>query len=208
MVKSIHYITIRDYSLFEKTGDARTLIKGRRYKKPDLDRLLEEISRGLGSETDQNKAFEKEKHRVKSLYRIEYLVTLYQAAYNLLMNKTRIDAWKALIGRDKGSDYTNLIEYVEKIKEATGIEINPDSWDDDMLALKFQIDLWTDRYNENFRQVQQGDSLTFMQIVLGVFAALQFPINEDICLSDFFEMKRQAEDVIKQLNKQADGRQH
>jgi hypothetical protein len=206
MIKSIHILTIRDYSLFEKTMEVKYLLTGWSLKKPDIDPLLTEIAKGLGSEQNEDQALQKEKHRIKSLYRIQYLVTLYQAAYNLLINKTKIDVWRAAIGRTKTSDYLNLIEYVKKIKEAMGIEINPDTWDDDMIALSKEIDLWTDKYKQNFTNRPIEEGMTFMQIVLGVFAALQFPINENLSMSDFFEMKRQAEALSKRLEQQANGR--
>lgn len=210
MVKSIHTLTINDYSLFEKTGDIKYLLTGWTPFKsrilPKIESLVAEIARGLGSESNEDQALRKEFHRLKSLYRIQYLVTLYQAAYNLLINKTQIDVWKAAIGKGKPSNYLNLIEYVDKIKEATGIQINPDTWDDDMMVLSREIDLWTDKYRQNFLNQPTAEGLTFMQIVLGVFAALQFPLNMEISMSDFFVMKQQTEELSKRLKDQADAR--
>jgi len=205
MVKSIHTLTIHDYSLFEKTGEVKYLLTGWT-RKPNIEPLLNEIIKGLGSETNQDQALQKEFHRLKSVYRIQYLVTLYQAAYNLLINKMQVDVWKSAIGKNKGSDYTNLIEYVEKIKEATGIVINADTWDDDMIALSKEIDLWTDKYKQNFLNQSQGEGMTFFQIVMGVFAALQFPLNDQLSMSDFFLMKQEAEKLSKRLEAKADGR--
>ncbi len=206
MVKTIHTLTIHDYSLFEKTGDIKYLLTGWT-RKPNIEPLLNEIIKGLGSETNQDQALQKEFHRLKSVYRIQYLVTLYQAAYNLLINKAKIDVWKAAIGKGKPSNYLNLIEYVDKIKEATGIEINPDTWDDDMIALSKEIDLWTDKYKQNFLNQPAGEGMTFFQIVMGVFAALQFPLNDQISMSDFFLMKSEAEKLSKRLELQANGKQ-
>jgi len=207
MVKSIHTLTIRDYSLFDKTGDMKYLSIGRIRKKnlPEIETLLLDVAKCLGSDGG-DVALNKEKHRIETLYHIQILITLYQAAYNLLINKTQIDVWRSMIGKNKGSDYTNLIEYVRKINEEAGIDINPDTWDDDMIALRDQIDLWTDRYNQNFPKQTEESGMTFMQIVLGVFAALKFPLNEDISMSDFFEMKNQAEEISRKMQLQADGR--
>jgi hypothetical protein len=206
MIKSIHHITIRDFSLYEKTGDTRSLVSGLWWKKKDLDARLQEIALNLGSEKDQDQALKKEHHRLSSLFRIEYLIVLYEATYNLIVNKTQVDVWKSVIGKNKGSDFTNLIEYVEKIEQETGIIIDPDNWQTGMIGLKWEIDRWTDKYAENFTHQQPQEGVTFMQIVLGVFAVLKFPINEEICLSDFFEMKRQAEKIVIQMKAQQDGR--
>jgi hypothetical protein len=209
MVKDVHHLTIRDFSLFEKTGEMKYLLKGyvpagKLYLK-QIEKLLGEIAKGLGSEQDEDKQLQKEFHRLKSIYRIEYLITLYQAAYNLLINKTRVDLWREMVGKGKPSNYTNLISYVEKIKEATGIDIDPENWDDDMVRLKNEIDLWTDKYNQNFIQIDKGEGLTFFQIVMGVFAALNFTIDEDLCMSDFFAMKQEAEKISKRLTDKENG---
>lgn len=201
MIKSIHTLTIHDYSLFEKTGDVKYLLT-RWMRKPNIDPLLTEIAKGLESESNQDQQLQKEFHRLKSVYRIQYLLTLYQAAYNLLINKMRIDVWRAAIGKTKTSNYLNLIEYVDKIKEATGIEIRPETWDDDMIALHNEIDLWTDKYKQNFLNQPKGEGMTFMQIVLGVFAALQFPLNDTLSMSDFLLMKSEAEKLSKRLEQQ------
>ncbi|TRZ51258.1 hypothetical protein D4R99_04615 [bacterium] len=210
MVKTIHTLTIHDYSLFEKTGDVKYLLTGRAHFKSralsQIEPLLAEITKGLSSEQNEDQTLQKEFHRLKSVYRIQYLLTLYQAAYNLLINKMRIDVWRAAIGKGKPSNYLNLIEYVDKIKEATGIEIRPDTWDDDMIALYNEIELWTDKYKQNFLNQVPGEGMTFFQIVLGVFAALQFPINDQISMSDFFLMKQEAEKLSKRLEAKADGR--
>lgn len=199
-VKDIHHISIRDYSLFEKTGKPGSLVYFPIYSKKRFEALLTEIAQGLGSDQNQDQALKKEHHRLTSLFRIEYLIVLYEATYNLLVNKTQIDIWKSVIRKNKGSDYSNLLEYTEKIKAETGIEISPDAWCEDMIALKWEIDRWTDKYAENFLNGEQTkEGVTFMQIVLGVFSVLKFSINEDICLSDFFEMKRQAEAMIRKM---------
>jgi hypothetical protein len=208
MLKTIHTLTIHDYSLFEKTGDIKYLLTGRVWnpKKENIEPLLNEIIKGLNSETNQDQELQKEFHRLKSVYRIQYLITLYQAAYNLLINKMKIDEWKAIIGKGKPSNYLNLIDYVEKIKEATGIEISPETWADDMVALSKEVELWTDKYQQNFLNQPKTEGMTFMQLVFGVFAALQFPLNDQISMSDFFLMKQEAEKLSKHLQEQSDGR--
>jgi hypothetical protein len=205
VLKSIHHITIRDYSLFEKTGSPRSLVRGFWYRKKDLERLLSQIAIGLGSDQNEDQALKKEHHRLSSLFRIEYLIVLYEATYNLLVNKMQVDVWKAAVKKGKPSEYTNLIEYVEKIRTETGIEIDPENWWESMIALKWEIDRWTDKYQENFVSQEKTDGVTFMQIVMGVFSILKFTINDQICMSDFFEMKRQAEKIVRKMEIEKNG---
>lgn len=211
MVKSFHTLTIRDFSLFEQTGDTRFLIRldlplGKLYQKKIIA-LLDEITRAIGSESDQDQQLAKEHHRLKSLTRIQYLMTLYQAVYNLLMHKATVDVWRSAIGRGKPSDYTNLIYYVNQIEEQTGIIIDPECWEESLFELREKITWMTDKYNEAFAVVEPGSPLTFLQIVLGVFSAMQMSVNEDMRLVTFFELKRQAEQLAIRLKLQADGRQ-
>lgn len=212
MVKSFHTVTIRDFSLFEQTKDFRYLCRMHlpvsRFYIKRLTALVEQIAAALGSESDKQQELSREKHRIKTIMRIQYLVTLYQAAYNLIVHKTQIDVWRSAIGKPKASDYSNLIDYIEKIQSATGITINPDCWEDDLFSLKEEIDRVTDKFQEAFNQSTPDTGVTFLQIVIGVFSALQMSINEDIRLVTFFELKKQAEDVANRIKSKQDAGQH
>jgi hypothetical protein len=213
MVKSIHHITIRDYSLFEQTGNPVYLMQYRlplhRLYRKQLAALVEKIAAGLGSETDETAKMQKEYHRLKSVMRIQMLAALYQAVYNLLINKMTVETWKQAIGKGKKAvDYTSLIGYIGQIKQYAGIDFDPDCWELDMIELKEQIDRWTDKYNEAFGEkpgAASDDKLTFLHIVLGVFAVLNFPLDESTRLVTFFEMKRQAEEIANRLKLKENG---
>lgn len=213
MVRSINTVTIRQFSLFEQTKDGRYLIRWNlpltRFYAKQIVSLLEDIAKLLGSQADKDAEYRREFHRLKSVLRIQYLITLYQATYNLLINKTEIDIWRSMIGKNTGSDYTGLIDYIGKIEQATGIVIEPDDWSYNMIRVKEEIDRLTDKFNEAFSVNQDdGPKLTFLQIVVGVFSALQMPINEDMRLVTFFELKNQAEELAIKLKLQQDGGQH
>jgi hypothetical protein len=213
MVKSIHHITIRDYSLFEQTGNPVYLMRYRiplhRLYRKQLSALVEQIAAGLGSETDETAKMQKEYHRLKSVMRIQLMVALYQAVYNLLINKVTVEGWKQVIGKgNKGADYTGLIGYMDQIRQYAGIDFDPDHWESDMINLKELIDRWTDKYNEAFVLPEAGqdtDKLTFLQIVMGVFSVLNFPLDEDTRMVTFFEMKRQAEEIANRLKLKENG---
>ena len=114
------------------------------------------------------------------------------------MNGVIVNQWKKDIGR-KESKLDNLSVYVEQIKEQTGIEVKSI---DDLSRLRKEIERWVDKFNENFKQEKKADGITFMSIVLGVFATMNMPLNYDMYLSDFFELKRQAEQIAELKNKQ------
>jgi hypothetical protein len=205
MLKDTHHITIRDFSLFEQYNDVKYLCKykvipSRFIDNKRLETLLLSIYEHLTEKDEATTKLRKEYHKMKSLYRIQMLMTLYQATLNL-MNLIRVNHWKRELGK-KASSTENLKYYVKQIEQSTGIVITHES---DLLKLKKEIDKWTDKFNENF--VKKNDdkkdtTMTFMQVVLGVFAAMNTPLYYKMYLSDFFTMKREAERVAKIRNEQ------
>jgi len=189
VLKTIHTLTIRDYSLFEKTGDLKYLFDGK-VKDVDVAELLQEIATGLNGENENSVKLQKDFHKVKSQYRIQLLITLYEAAYNLMVLQKDVNTWKEIIGREP-TKLKNLKRYVDKIKNQTGIEIKEIS---DLADLKKEIQRWVDKFAEVF-PVKENDpnGVTFMQIVLGVFAASGMNLNYEMYMSDFFELKSQVE---------------
>ena len=83
---------------------------------------------------------------------------------------------------------------LEKIKDATGVEIKDL---DDMNKLQSVIDRWIEKYHEHFMMGEKKEPLTFMQIVIGIFSALGMRIEYSMPISDFFDLKKQAEKTAK-----------
>ena len=110
--------------------------------------------------------------------------------------QTELNEWKILIG-DKPTDLKNLKKYTDEIKRVTNIEIETI---EDLLKLKKEIERWTDKYAENFPKSDiEKEGLTFMQIVLGVFAATNMSLDYQMYLSDFFILKKDAEELNKRM---------
>ena len=189
MLKTVHTLTIRDYSLFEKTGDLKYLFDGK-VKSVDVSELLQEIATGLNGENENSNKLQKDFHKVKSQYRIQLLITLYEAAYNLMVLQADVNTWKGIIGKEP-TKLKNLKRYVDKIKSQTGIEIKEIS---DLAKLKNEIQRWVDKFAETFPEKDNDpNGVTFMQIVLGVFASSGMDLNYEMYMSDFFELKDQVE---------------
>ncbi len=198
--KTIHNLTIKEYSLFEETGDIEYLVKLPITKNcnVDISGLLQKINIELHVENENTKKLQKELYKIKSQYRIQLLITLYEAAYNLMVMQTDLNNWKILIGKEP-TKLTNLMNYVEKIKENTGIEIKKP---EDLIKLKKEIEECANKYAENFPLIDPNpENLTFMQIVLGVFSAmnLNLNLNYEMYMSDFFDLKNQVEQMSKHL---------
>jgi len=189
VLKTTHTLTIRYYSLFEKTGDLKYLFDGK-VKSVDTSELLQEIATRLNGENENSNKLQKDFHKVKSQYRVQLLILLYEAAYNLMVLQADVNTWKEIIGKEP-TKLKNLKRYVDKIKSQTGIEIKEIS---DLADLKKEIQRWVDKFAEVFpKQDNDPNGVTFMQIVLGVFAASGMNLNYEMYMSDFFELKDQVE---------------
>ena len=156
---------------------------------------IAEIRRYLQGEDKEDEMLAQEYHKTKSVYRIQELTALYQATSNLLINKTQVQVWLASIGK-KSSEMKNLAEYIEKIKQKTGIEITSL---EDLEKLRLNIQRWVDKFEENFNAEEPKEGLTFMQMVMGVFAYLNRNIQYDMYLSEFFILKENAEQSAKKI---------
>ena len=194
MVKTIHTITIKDYSLFEKTDNLRIFCPVPWLYRKRLDELLIEITKGLGS-GGSDELLEKEHWRLTSLLRLQELITLHNGVQNLLVNKIRVDKWLAELGKKPRGNYDNLKSYTDQIEKSTGIKIEKI---EDLIKLKKKIDFYTEKYHEHFMQEEQKEGITFDQIVVAVFiSAMKSNIDYNMPLSVFFSLKETVEKQVK-----------
>ena len=194
MVKTIHTITIKDYSLFEKTDNLRIFCPVPWLYKKRLDELLIEITKGLGS-GGSDELLEKEHWRLTSLLRLQELIILHNGVQNLLVNKIRVDKWLAELGKKPRGNYDNLKSYTDQIEKSTGIKIEKI---EDLIKLKKKIDFYTEKYHEHFMQEEQKEGITFDQIVVAVFiSAMKSNIDYSMPLSVFFSLKETVEKQVK-----------
>jgi len=196
IVKNIDTLTIKAFNLYEKTGKESYLMRfhfGSKFCAAQIASLIEDVTVGLAGSDNLELQFENEQHRIESYDRISYLSTLYAATYNLLINKTRIDLWMESVGK-KPTKNSDLPKLLKKIKDETGVDIKDV---DDMNKLQSVIDRWIEKYHERFMMGEKKEPLTFMQIVIGIFAALGMRIEYSMPISDFFDLKKQAEKTAK-----------
>jgi len=186
MLKTIHTLTIRDYSFFEKTGDVKYLQEKPYSKNVDIESLLIEIYKNLTGKNEQTEQEQKEIHKIRSVYRIQKLICLYEATANLF-NLYDINKWKKAIGKQE-TKTKNIEFYIDEIEKNTSIRVKKK---EDLKKLQKEIERWTDKFRENFKDDEKKEGLTFMQIVLGVFAAMNMKLDYDMYLSDFFILKEQ-----------------
>lgn len=208
MLKSIHILTIREYSLFEKTGKVKHLLYipisflGLFYKKK-IVALIEIITAELSGADNNYEQLEKEHHRQISYERIKYLNALWDAAHNLLVNRVAVNEMKELAGIKPTPIAPDLEEYQEMIKKATRVIVVDAA---DLIKLRRAIDFWIAKYHEHFLMTPKKKGLTFMMIVMGIFAAMDMRLEMDLSMSDFFDLKRDAE--LMASKKKTDGGQN
>lgn len=197
MVKTIHTITIKDYSLYEKTDNLRIFCPVPWLYKKRLDELLIEITKGLGS-GGSDELLDKEHWRLTSLLRLQELIVLYNGVQNLLINKIQVDKWLKDLGKKPRGNYDNLKTYTDQIEKTAGIKIETL---EDLMKLKKKIDFWTAKYHENFmKEEEEKKGITFDQIVVAVFiSVMKSNIDYDMPLSVFFSLKESVEKQTKKI---------
>lgn len=197
MVKNLDYITVRDYSLFERTKNHKYLC---RFNVPfkliekQLAKLLNEITEKL-STIDEVVTIQKETHRISSLYRIQKLTLLYESLQNLMVNRLVINEWRKQL-KLKLKDISEIKKYSDIAEQTTGRRIEKL---EDLKWLKDKIEFWISKYKEHFDVKQDTEKVTFMQIVMGVFSAMNMDIQYDMCLNDFFLLKEEAEKLSRKM---------
>jgi len=202
MIKDLNTLTVKSYSLFDKTDDYSHFKKWYNifptilFKKKLLKLATTIHNKLSGSKSDP--LLDKEVHRINSINRIQLLIALYQAAYNLLENLTKVNEWKKSAGL-KETEYKYLKQYTDKIFKYTGYEIKTVA---DLSMLINEIDRLTEKYAEFFTNNNKSvKGVTFMQIYMGVIAIMNLPFNYEMTMSDFFEAKDVAQEMIKDKNK-------
>lgn len=201
MIENINTLTIKKYSLFDKTNKLRYLkcwwnILPTFLFKKKLFELASSIHKRLsGIKLDSD--FEKEVHRINSINKIQLLIALYQAAYNLLENLASVNVWKRSMGLEETKP-ENLKEYTDKILKYTGYKIKTVK---DLVLVKNEIDRLSEKFAEFFpkEKITNKKGATFMQIYLGVISVMDIPFSYDMIMSDFLEAKDDAYERIKKM---------
>lgn len=193
-------MTIRQYGELDRTGDLSLLKKWynplpvRIFK---IDKFFQEVAIGLKSDSDA-KLFH-EVGKVLSLNKLMMLEVLYYAIYNCIVLKASNDQWGVTEHKK-----TNFIEYRDKIKHLTGIEIKTP---DDITNLKKEIERLTDKYNERYKdEPEDTKSVPFIEYSYSIFMIVEMDYNPDMRLSEFFNLITTASNRLKQIEKIKNGR--
>lgn len=206
MIENVNTLTIKRYSLFDKTNKLRYL-KSRWNILPIFlfkDKLLKlafEIHKRLSGSTIDG-SLDKEEHKINSINKIQLLIALYQAAFNLLENVETINRWKKIAGLEL-TKMKNLKEYTDKIFKYTGYTIKTMK---DLVLVRNEIDRRTEKYAEFFPEDEEKTTkkgASFMQVYMGVISVMDITFNYDMIMSDFFEAKEDAYKRTKKLNPNA-----
>jgi len=194
MVRTINTLTIGQYNLYLKTGRKKYLMSVPLVFlfKAKIDKLISEINEGLQGDEVAVSAMRKDIHQIKSIRKAQYLTSLYQGAYILLVSKPKIEALGG-----KSADSKSLEFFKSRIKEKAGFELNEAS---DLLKLKDKINHLNDKYSENFTVSAEEKGLTYSEIIMIVFKLMGFDINYNMLMTDFFDLKKKAEEIGKKTS--------
>ena len=201
MIKRIHEICLRDIILLDATKTANSLKKYwfvplfMFHKR--LEKLATEIFKLIGNSpiVDIQDEFDK----LMAYRRLQLLEALYKAVIIEIGLKSRIEAWKLLIGKDL-TESEQFEEVKKEVLKHTGIELKAL---EDITTLRQYIEHKADKYREMFPDVDNEDKgeVKLTKVIYSVFNFMSEPYDENMRLITFIEMKEMAEDKIKQQSK-------
>jgi len=201
MIKKIHQILLRDIILLDATKTANSLKKYwfvplfLFHKR--LEKLATEIFKLIGNSpiVDIQDEFDK----LMAYRRLQLLEALYKAVIIEVGLKSRIEAWKLLIGKDL-TESEQFEEVKKEVLKHTGIELKSP---EDITTLRQYIEHKADKYREMFPDVENEDKreVKLAKVIYSVFNFMSEPYDENMRLITFIEMKEMAEDKIKQQSK-------
>jgi len=196
MVKTVNTLTVGQYGLYQKTGKEKYLmtIPLPFLFKQKIQDLIKEVNKGLQGGDIVESAMRKETHRLKSIRKLQYLMVLYQGVYNGMVNTARLESMSGKSVKSKALDIC-----LEKVRERTQIDIKSP---EDLKKLSEKINHMTDKYTENFNEPEEVKGMTYNQVLMTVFILSGLTaINYNMRMSDFFELKEQAEEISKRAKK-------
>ncbi len=205
MIHTIYTMTIGRYGQLDKTQDARLL---RRWFnllpvglfKKRIDRFFESV-KDLFEEEGVNSELADQIERAYMVNRMLQMSILYDALYALMILKAGVDITLLMLNREP-KEAENLEYYKDQVRELTGIEIMDFA---DLLKLQAEMTRTTDKFKERFPDDEQlQDKPTFYRAAIRIFSLCEMGYNERMTLAEFGELKKEAAERQKLLEKQAE----
>ena len=166
-----------------------------------LEKLAAEIFKLIGNSpvTDIQDDFDK----LMAYRRLQILEALYKAVIIEVVLKSRIEAWKLLIGKDLNESEAEFEKVKSEVLKHTGIELKSP---EDVDVLRQYIEHKADKYAEMYPEIKQDEEkqTKLIDVINSVFVFMNQPINRDMYLTDFVSLKNLAESKIKSESKPED----
>jgi len=159
-----------------------------------LEKLAAEIFKLIGNSpvTDIQDDFDK----LMAYRRLQILEALYKAVIIEVVLKSRIEAWKLLIGKDLNESEAEFEKVKSEVLKHTGIELKSPG---DVDILRQYIEHKADKYKEMYPEIKQDETqkANLTKVIYSVFNSMSEPYNESMRLITFVELKNMAEEKLK-----------
>jgi len=195
MLKTINDITIRQFAVFDETGDT-SIFKPKWNIFPikwfRIDKVIISISEAINS--GANKVYIVERDRLIMLNKILMLEALYYALYNIMILKPQNDQWNVT----KAIESDNLAYYIQKTLEVSNIKvIEPD----DCKKLRAETDRLLNKYLERYGNKGDisKDKVPFIDFAYSVFSIMEMEYNPNMTLYEFIKLSKLADKKAKKL---------
>jgi hypothetical protein len=166
-----------------------------------LEALATQVFESIGGKTVQS--IEDEFDKLYEYNKLQIYQALFKALEIEVGLKAKINGWSIILLGDY-RDSPQLKEVLDLIKKHAGIDIQTP---DDFKSFIDFIQHKNDKYNELFpkSEEEEGEQISLIRVINSVFIFMGMPIDIDMRLSIWLDLKQQAEEKIKQSKTQEDG---
>lgn len=205
MIKKYWQITIRDYNIMEQTGNINHLVTSfvpARLLKNRIKKEIDKASKILNKnkENEDNEEKFNLTWKLHSWSKINAIEANLLGVINILNLGSKIAIYSNFLNEKSKRRIKvtndNLHIFIQNIEMFTGYKIVKY---EDVDKVRRDLEFRKDKFNENFTRERKTGNVFLMSVVLGVFSYLNLPMNLDITLIEFAQIK---EDAIKMMEKE------
>jgi len=202
MIHTIYTMTIGRYGQLDKSQDARLL---RRWFNPlpvslfrkSINKFFESV-KDIFAEDEVNNELTDQVERLYMVNKMLQISVLYDALYAIMILKAGVDITLLMLNREP-KEATNLEYFKEQVKELTGIEVNDFM---DLQKIKDELTRMADKFKERFPDQEEiEDKPSFYRAAIRIFSLVEMPYNDRMTLAEFAELKKEAAERRKSLEK-------
>ena len=198
IVHTLDTISLRQYAKFEKSKDAKYLLRVPApvfLTEKGILKFLTEFQTAFGEGKND---FEREKSKLMAYNKILLAQAILTGFQIHLGDKMQLELLKPGMSQHWQMN-ADIAYYISEAEQAFHVKIETLQ---DITDLKSELERMIDKFNEMFPKEEKktDKGISMMQFALSVFVLLNMPFDPEMKLSEFAELKKLANERAKQMN--------